>query len=162
MIAVCGAGLHDPVLATLAEDVGRRIAALGVVLVCGGSGGVMEAACRGAVAQGGLTLGLLPGDDRQAANPYVRLAVPTGMGQARNLVIVLSARVVIAIGGEYGTLSEIALARKAGRTVIGLHTWDLGLDHTGRPRIIPAHDAAHAIELARPWVEPERTSGPAG
>jgi uncharacterized protein (TIGR00725 family) len=148
VIAVCGAGVCDAQLATQAEEVGRRIAQAGALLVCGGLGGVMEAACRGAIAAGGMTLGVLPGTDRRAANPAVRVAVATGMGQGRNLLIVQTADVVIAIGGEYGTLSEIGLARKAGRRVIGLHTWELGHDPDGQPRVIPAQTPAEAVERA--------------
>lgn len=120
----------------------------GAALVCGGLGGVMEAACRGAAAAGGLTVGLLPGSDRAAANPDVALAIPTGMGHARNVLIVQTADVVIAIGGEYGTLSEIALARKCGRRVIGLTTWDLGNDQNGQPHVVPAATPAEAVALA--------------
>lgn len=148
IIAVCGAGICDASLATLAEEVGQRIAAAGAVLVCGGLGGVMEAACRGASQASGLTLGFLPGTERTAANPWVRLALPTGMGEARNVLLVRAADVIIAIGGEYGTLSEIALARKAGRSVIGLHTWNLGNDTRGQPHIIAAHTPAQAVALA--------------
>lgn len=148
IIAVCGAGACDPQIAAWAEEVGRRIAAAGALLVCGGLGGVMEAACRGAVQAGGLTLGILPGVDRAAANPFVRIPVPTGMGHARNVLIVQTADVVIAISGEYGTLSEIALARKCGRRVVGLHTWSLGHDPGDQPHVIPASTPAEAVALA--------------
>ncbi len=148
LIAVCGAGHCDAQLAALAEEVGQRIAAAGAVLVCGGLGGVMEAACRGAAMAGGLTIGLLPGTERLAANPWVGIAVPTGMGHARNVLIVQTANVVIAIGGEYGTLSEIALARKCGRRVIGLFTWDIGNDASGHPHVLPTTTPAEAVALA--------------
>jgi uncharacterized protein (TIGR00725 family) len=101
------------------------IAERGALLVCGGLGGVMEAACRGARAAGGTTLGLLPGADRAEANPHVTVAVPTGLGEARNALVVRAADAVVAIGGGYGTLSEIALALRAGKPVIGLGTWDI-------------------------------------
>jgi uncharacterized protein (TIGR00725 family) len=105
--------------------VGRLVAERGAVLVCGGLGGTMEAACRGAKGAGGRTVGLLPGVDRSAANPFVDVAIPTGLGEARNAVVVRAADVLIAVGGGYGTLSEIALALRAGKRVIGLGTWDI-------------------------------------
>lgn len=108
----------------LAEEVGRRLARAGAALICGGLGGVMEAACRGAHAAGGRTIGILPGSERTEANPFVDVAVVTGMGQARNVLIVLSADALIAIGGGLGTLSEIALALRHGKPVVGLRTWE--------------------------------------
>ena len=101
------------------------MARAGAVLVCGGLGGAMEAACRGAKAEGGTTLGILPGTDRSAANPYVDVAVPTGLGEARNALVVRAADALIAVEGGYGTLSEIALALRAGKPVIGLGTWEI-------------------------------------
>ena len=109
----------------MAEAVGRELAARGVVVVCGGLGGVMEAACRGAKEAGGHTVGILPGADRAAANPFVDRAVPTGLGEARNALVVRAADALIAVGGGYGTLSEIALALKAGKRVVGLGSWDI-------------------------------------
>ena len=103
--------------------VGRELGSRGVVVVTGGLGGVMEAACRGARESGGMTLGILPGTDRSAANPYVDIAIPTGLGEARNALVVRAADALIAIGGAYGTLSEIAFALKAGKRVVGLGTW---------------------------------------
>jgi uncharacterized protein (TIGR00725 family) len=108
-----------------AENVGRLLAERGAVLVCGGLGGVMEAACRGAKEAGGTTIGILPGSDRSAANPYVDIAIPTGLGEARNALVVRSADALIAVGGAYGTLSEIALALKAGKRVAGIESWDV-------------------------------------
>lgn len=148
IIAVCGAGTCDQQTAALAEAVGRHIAEANAVLVCGGLGGVMEAACRGAVACGGLTIGILPGTERHQANPFVRVPILTGMGHARNVIIVQTADVVIAISGEYGTLSEIALARKCGRPVIGLNTWSLGNDSDGHPHVLPAPTPSAAVALA--------------
>lgn len=148
IIAVCGAGVCDAPTAALAEEVGRRIAEAGALLVCGGLGGVMEAACRGAAAAGGLTIGILPGSDPAAANPFVHIPIATGIGEARNLVIVKTASVVIAISGEYGTLSEIALARKSGRPVVGLQTWSLGNDVNGQPHVIPVRTPAEAVAQA--------------
>jgi uncharacterized protein (TIGR00725 family) len=105
--------------------VGRALAARGAVVVCGGLGGVMEAACRGAKDGGGVTVGILPGTDRAAANPFVDLAIPSGLGEARNALVVRAADALIAVGGGYGTLSEIALALKAGKRVVGLDSWDI-------------------------------------
>ena len=104
---------------------GRELAARGAVLVCGGLGGVMEAACRGAKDAGGRTVGILPGTDRAAANPFVDTAIPTGLGEARNALVVRAADGLIAVGGGYGTLSEIALALKAGKPVVGLDSWEI-------------------------------------
>jgi uncharacterized protein (TIGR00725 family) len=109
----------------VAEEVGRLLARRGAVVVCGGLGGVMEAACRGAAREGGTTVGVLPGLDRGAANPFVSVAVATGLGEARNALVVRAADALIAVGGAYGTLSEIALALKAGKPVIGLGTWEI-------------------------------------
>jgi hypothetical protein len=95
------------------------------VVVCGGLGGVMEAACRGAKEAGGLTVGILPGADRAAANAFVDVAIPSGLGEARNALVVRAADSVVAVGGGYGTLSEIALALKAGKRVVGLDSWDI-------------------------------------
>lgn len=113
----------DPFHETLAEEVGRLIARAGYTLLCGGLTGVMEAACRGAKSGGGQTVGILPGTDRAEANPYVDVAIPTGMGQMRNALIVLAADALIAVGGGYGTLSEIGHALRLGKPVVGLRTW---------------------------------------
>jgi uncharacterized protein (TIGR00725 family) len=148
IIAVCGAGRCDATLAAQAESVGRGIALAGATLVCGGLGGVMAAACRGARLAGGVTIGILPGNDPRAANPDVVIPIATGMGEARNAIIIHTAGVVIAVGGEYGTLSEIALARKAGRVVIGLGTWDLGQDAAGQPHVIAVDTPEAAVAAA--------------
>ena len=108
-----------------AEEVGELIARRGAVLVCGGLEGVMEAACRGARAEGGTSVGILPGLDRDAANPHLDVALPTGLGEARNALVVNAADAVIAIGGGYGTLSEIGLALRAGKPVVGVGTWEI-------------------------------------
>ena len=131
-----------------AEEVGRLLAENGAVVVCGGLGGVMEAACRGARSAGGLTLGILPGRDRRDANAFVEVAVPTGLGEARNALVVRAADALIAVGGEWGTLSEIALAKRAGKRVVGLGTWELS--RAGRPvdGIVAASDPEEAVELA--------------
>ena len=109
----------------MAEEVGRLAARRGYGIVCGGRGGVMEAVCRGAKSVGGLTVGILPGHTPDEANPWVDVAIPTGMGEARNALVVSAGEAVIAIGGEYGTLSEIALALKMGKKVVGLRSWEL-------------------------------------
>jgi uncharacterized protein (TIGR00725 family) len=136
-----------------AEEVGRRLADAEAVVVCGGRGGVMEAVCRGARSAGGLTLGILPGRDRSEANPFVEVAVPTGLGEARNALVVRSADAVVAIGGAYGTLSEIAFALKGGTPVIGLRTWELargGKPDTGIVQVESAEEAVRtALDLAR-------------
>lgn len=131
-----------------AEEVGRVLADGGCVVVCGGLGGVMEAACKGARSAGGLTLGILPGRDRRDANPHVQVAVPTGLGEARNALVVRSADVVVAVGGAYGTLSEIALALKGGTPVVGLDTWELARGGEPDGGIVRAKSAAEAARVA--------------
>ncbi|HRY29411.1 MAG TPA: TIGR00725 family protein [Elusimicrobiota bacterium] len=125
IIAVIGQSSCPDSLAKTAESVGAEIARRGHVLVCGGMGGVMEAACRGAKRAGGVTLGILPGKDKKDANPYVDYPVLTAMSHARNAVIVRTADAVIAVGGRYGTLSEIGLALSIDRPVYGLKTWSI-------------------------------------
>ena len=120
IVGVIGAGECDAALYELAREGGRRIAQAGAALVCGGLSGVMEAVARGAKEAGGFTLGLLPGDERRTANAYIDLAIPTGMGEGRNFLIVRAAESLIAIGGGHGTLSEIALGLKTGKRVVGL------------------------------------------
>ncbi len=148
VIAVIGGNAPDAASAQLAEAVGREIARRGAVLVCGGLGGVMEAACRGAVTEGGFTVGILPGADRGAANPHVRLPIVTGIGYARNAVVVGSARAVIAVDGSYGTLSEISFALQAGIPVIGLGTWEISRSGQPDDNIVRAETAAEAVTLA--------------
>lgn len=122
-VAVCGPGSATAEEERWAEEVGRRLAEAGAVVVCGGLGGVMDAAARGAAAAGGAVVGILPGEDRLGASDHLTVAIPTGMGEARNAIIARAADAVIAIGGEWGTLSEIALARKMGKQVVGIATW---------------------------------------
>ena len=124
-IGVIGAGYCSPETELLAEEVGREIARAGAILVCGGLGGVMLASARGAQRAGGITVGILPGDSFEDANPYIQIPVVTGLGHARNVLVVRSAQVLIAVKGGYGTLSEVALALKMGKPVVGLHTWDV-------------------------------------
>ncbi|HUU45823.1 MAG TPA: TIGR00725 family protein [Acidobacteriota bacterium] len=123
MIAVCGGGKTDPRTAALAEAVGRDLAAAGAVVVCGGLGGVMEAACRGAKQRGGITVGIVPGTRTDAANAYVDIPIASGMADGRNAVIVHTADGVIALPGKFGTLSEIALALKMGKPVVSVGGW---------------------------------------
>jgi uncharacterized protein (TIGR00725 family) len=141
-VAVVGAGgeVSARLLAD-AEAVGAELARKGAVVVTGGLDGVMEAACRGARSEGGLTLGILPGDDRCAANRWVSVAVATGLGELRNGLVVRSCDAVIALAGEYGTLSEIALALKAGKPVVGIETWEIA-------GVRRASDAIAAVALA--------------
>ncbi len=124
-IAVVGAGDATGALYERAREVGRRVAERGGVVVCGGLGGVMEAAARGANEAGGAAIGVLPDEDRRRANGYLTYSVATGVGHARNLAVVCSADAVIAVGGGYGTLSEIGLARKVGRPVAVMEGWSL-------------------------------------
>src|SRR5262245_13905927 len=147
-VAVVGGGAADPRLAALAEAVGRLLASSGAVVVGGGLGGVMEAACRGAKSAGGMTVGILPGLDRSQANPWVEVVIPTGLGEARNALVVRAADVLIAIGGEYGTLSEIALALKTGKPVVGIDTWELSRAGESRLEIVRAATPAEAVEQA--------------
>ena len=124
-VAVIGPGEASEVEEESAEAVGRALAGAGAIVVTGGLGGVMAAACRGAALAGGLTVGFLPGTDRRAANAWVKVALPTGLGELRNGLVVRAADAVIAVGGAYGTLAEVALALKAGTPVVGLSTWPI-------------------------------------
>ena len=148
IIAVIGGGEPSPDEARLAEEVGRELARQGATLVCCGLRGVMEAACRGASSEGGVTVGILPGDSAEAANPYVQIPIVTGIGYARNVAVVKSAQVVIAIGGNYGTLSEIAHALQSGIPVIGLNTWSLSRNEQQDNAIIPAQNPTDAVDKA--------------
>ena len=141
IIGIVGAGKANKELLKSAEEAGRLLAQQGVIIVTGGLGGVMEAACRGAYMNGGITVGILPTDRKEDANPYVKIPIPTGMGEMRNSLIVRASDVLIAIGGGYGTLSEIALALKTGKKVVGLKTWDI-------PGIINAHSVEEAVSIA--------------
>ena len=133
-VAVVGPGDASPHELQAAEDVGAGLAARGAVVVTGGLGGVMEAACRGARSRRGRTVGILPGDDRAAANGWVEVAIATGLGELRNGLVVRAADGVVAVGGGHGTLSEVALALKLGRPVVGLGTWEVhGVEHVSTP-----------------------------
>ena len=140
-VAVVGPGEASERELEDAEAVGRELADAGAVVVCGGLGGVMAAACRGAASAGGLTLGILPGADREAANEWVQVAIPTGLGEMRNALVVRAADAVVAVGGAYGTLSEIALALKTGVAVVGLGSWEID-------GVRPAQTPAEAVGIA--------------
>ena len=144
-IAVIGASRPTDAQAAMAEQVGASLAAAGATVITGGGGGVMAAASRGAAEGGGRVVGILPGEDAAAANAWVQIAIATGLGDLRNGVIVRSAAVMIAVGGAYGTLSEIALALTAGKPVIGLDTWEIpGVEAAATPQAA----VARALELA--------------
>jgi uncharacterized protein (TIGR00725 family) len=133
-VAVVGPGEASPHELQAAEDVGAGLAERGAVVVTGGLGGVMEAACRGARSRRGRTLGILPGEDRDAANGWVEIAIATGLGELRNGLVVRAADALVAVGGGHGTLSEVALALKLGRPVVGLGTWEVhGVEHVSTP-----------------------------
>ena len=156
-VGVAGASQPEPPLLDQAELLGRRLAEAGAIVVCGGGPGVMEAVCRGAQSAGGTTVGLLPGLDRAEGNPYLTISVPTGLGQGRNLLLVRSSDAVIAVGGGFGTLSEIALALRTGTPVIGLATWSL---HLGSHQVdaFPVADTSDAA--AQLALEAARSPGP--
>ncbi len=147
-VAVIGAASCSPEIAAVAEQVGRLIALRGAVLVCGGRGGVMEAACRGAKAEGGTTVGILPGPDRREANTYVDVPIATGLGEARNAIVVRAADAVIAVSGGFGTLSEIGLALKMGRPVVGLGTWELHQQGQEAAGVLQVRTPDEAVEQA--------------
>ncbi|HEV2785369.1 MAG TPA: TIGR00725 family protein [Solirubrobacteraceae bacterium] len=147
-VAVVGAGdaADDPT--AIAEEVGRLLARAGAITVCGGLGGVMAAAARGAAAEGGTVVGLLPGSDRAAADEHLTVALPTGLGEARNTLVVRAADAVIAIGGGFGTLSEIAFALKLGVPVVGVGTWELAAGGLAVAAFATATTAQDAVTAA--------------
>ena len=141
-IGVIGAGKCNESIAIIAGEVGREIAKRGAVLICGGLGGVMQAAARGAKQEGGTTIGILPGSRREDANPYIDITILSAMGHARNAIIAQSCDALIAVNGEYGTLSEIALSLKIGKTVVVLESdWEIKGTHV-------AKDAKEAVKMA--------------
>jgi hypothetical protein len=155
-VAVVGPSAGTPAELALGDAVGRGLAEAGAVLVCGGMGGVMEAAAGGAMNAGGKTVGILPTASRLEGNPYLTVAVATGMGEARNTIVVRSADVVIAIHGEFGTLSEIALALKMGKPVVGLGTWELVKAGEAVESIVRAKSAEDAVAKALALVPVDR------
>ncbi|MCE5254465.1 MAG: TIGR00725 family protein [Actinomycetia bacterium] len=156
-ISVIGGGRCTAVEYALAEEVGRLIAAQGATLVCGGLSGVMEAAARGAKETGGTTIGILPGHDRSLGNPYLDYALTTGIGHARNLAVVSSGDAVIAVGGGFGTLSEIGLAAKIGRPVVIVSGWRLQNDD-GAEGVWYASSADEAMALVKEALGVGRSS----
>lgn len=157
-IAVVGGGNAPPDEQEQARRVGFGVAQAGAVVVCGGLGGAMEAACRGAHDAGGTTLGILPGTDRSQANRYVDVAVPTGMGEARNALVVRAADALVAVSGEFGTLSEIALALATGVPVVGVGTWELVRKGETVRDLIQAETPEAAVSLALALAEERRSS----
>jgi uncharacterized protein (TIGR00725 family) len=157
-VSIIGAGECDDDLRATAYEVGRLVAGRGHYLVCGGLGGVMDASARGASSQGGTAIGILPDEDRRGASEGLTVSMPTGMGQARNALVVLSGDVVIAIGGGYGTLSEIGFALKLGRPVIGLDTWELPQrgEAGGIIRASSPLEAVERAESAAGWTPASR------
>ncbi len=147
-IAVIGGSEHVEEDYRAAEEVGRAIARAGGYVLTGGHLGVMEAACRGAKECGGTTIGFLPSEDRTSANDYVDIALPTGLGEMRNMLVVHASDVVIAVGGEFGTLSELAFALRVGKPVVGLGTWELSKKGRAADAIHVVDDPASAVRAA--------------
>ena len=141
-VGVIGAGTCSKKICNTAEEVGKYIAKSGAILVCGGLGGVMEGAAKGVRENGGVTIGIIPGESRGDANPYIDYPIVTGFGEGRNLVVIRSSDVIIALPGKYGTLSELAFCLKLEKPVVSLGTWDVS------ERIIKAKDAKEAVKLA--------------
>ena len=141
-IGVIGSGYCSKEIESIAEDVGREIAKRGAILLCGGLLGVMEAAARGAKMEGGITVGILPGFKKDEANKYIDIKIPTGLSEARNIIIVRASDALISISGGYGTLSEIAFALKLRKPVIGIKTWEVSKD------LIIAKDPKEAVNMA--------------
>lgn len=147
LIGVIGAGKCSKKVFNLAEEVGSEIAKAGATLVCGGLGGVMEGAAKGAKEAKGITVGILPGGSKEEANPYIDIPIVTGIGESRNLVVVRSSDGIIALPGKYGTLSELSFALKLEKPVVGISTWDIS------ERIAKTRDAKEAVELVLDLVE---------
>jgi hypothetical protein len=146
-IGVIGAGKCSKKIFTLAEEVGTEIAKAGAILVCGGLGGVMEGAAKGAKGAKGITVGILPGDSKEEANPYIDIPILTGIGEARNLVVIRSSDAVIALPGKYGTLSELSFAVKLDKPIVGISSWDVS------EKIVKTKDPKEAVKLALDLVE---------
>jgi len=159
IVGVVGSSKAEPELLRLAEEVGVEIARNGAAVVCGGLSGVMEAVCRGARSVGGLTIGIIPSDNKEDANQYVQIPIVTGMGMGRNIMLVKTADVLIAVGGEFGTLSEIAQALNLGKKIIGLRTWKLEKAHTKQiPNLVEVDSPKKAVALALEAISAQRLS----
>jgi uncharacterized protein (TIGR00725 family) len=158
-VAVIGASNATEWELATAERVGRLLADAGCVLVCGGLGGVMDAAARGSAAGGGISIGILPGDDRVDASRHLTVAIASGFGEARNAIVARSTDAVVAVGGEFGTLSEIALALKMGKPVVGVGTWELGRDDLAVDPIVRVETPEEAVEQLRRLL-PQMASRP--
>ncbi|MDH4223946.1 MAG: TIGR00725 family protein [candidate division Zixibacteria bacterium] len=146
-IGVIGAGTCSKKIYDTAQEVGKFIAGAGAVLVCGGLGGVMEGAAKGVRENGGVTIGIIPGESREEANPYIDFPIVTGFGEGRNLVVIRSSDVIIALPGKYGTLSELSFCMKLGKPVVSLGSWDIS------DKIVKAKDPKNAIKLALEMVK---------
>ena len=157
LVAVCGASEASETEAHDAEEVGRLLAGHGAIVVCGGMGGVMAAVARGAASAGGVSIGLLPGGDVSAAAPDVTIALATGMGEMRNALIARCCAAMVAIGGGYGTLSEVGFALRLGRPVVALHSWEVR--RPGARRADPAIARADTAAAAVDWVMSKVTAG---
>ncbi len=153
VVAVIGSSACTSREQALAEEVGALLAAQGAIVVCGGLDGVMEAVCRGARSRGGFTVGILPGNDRSSANQWVSLPIATGVGQARNMAVVRSSQVVIAIGGAYGTLAEMAFALNSGIPIVGIDTWHMAQNGIGPSPVLEVDSAKEAVDMALRLVQ---------
>jgi hypothetical protein len=141
-IGVIGSGYCSEEIESIAEEVGREIAKRGAILICGGLSGVMEAAARGAKKEKGITVGILPGFKIDEANKYIDIKIPTGISDARNIIIVRASDAIISVSGGYGTLSEIAFALKLRKPIIGIRTWEVSKD------VMIAKDPKEAVNIA--------------
>lgn len=148
-VGVIGAGKCSKKIFALAEEVGKEIAKSGAILVCGGLGGVMEGAAKGAKEAKGITIGILPGASKGEANPYIDIPIITGIGEGRNLMVIRSSDAIIALPGKYGTLSELSFAVKLDKPVVGISTWDIS------ERITKSNDPAEAVKLALEQISEE-------
>jgi len=146
LISVIGAGSADDDTLKSAFSLGVLLAESGFTVLCGGGGGIMEAVCRGAVSVGGTTVGILPGESSSGANPFVDVAIPTGLGSARNRIVALSGEAVVAIGGRYGTLSEIAFALDAGKPVCSLGGWSEIMG------VVPVNSPGEALSFVQSMI----------
>lgn len=156
IISVVGGSDVSKEEANIAEEVGREIALKGAVLLCGGMGGVMLNAAKGAKEAGGLTVGILPGSLAEEANPYIDIPIVTGLGHARNVIVAQSGNAVIAIGGKLGTLTEISFALMQGKNVIGINSWELNERRTYGNNMIVANSAKDAVNKAFRFIDTVR------